>query len=81
MDVEGSKLARMVLPSSSMSLNSAKLDKSIGDTVPVAPPWPASAGESVGVVRGDGVVGGGYVPMGSWSPNSNRSLYSSFCPP
>ena len=61
MDVDGSRLARMALPSSSMSLNSAKADKSIDDIMPVGPPRPTPAGESVDGPKGDGI----FVPTGS----------------
>ena len=48
-------LVRMALPSSSMSLNSAKSDKSIGYMEPRST-LTYLAGESVGVLKGNGVM-------------------------
>ena len=82
-DDDDLRLARMALLSSSISLMSAKSDKSIGDKELVGPPRPTPAGEMVCIPKGDGVRkgSGDVVPMGMSGHKSNRSLKSKCCPP
>ena len=64
--------ARMALLSSSISLLSAKTEKSKRDKELVGPPWPTLGGEMVG--------SGSEVPMGMSGAKTNRSLNSKCCP-